>query len=257
MAEKQVKFSVSDALRKLEKSLQGVSTTVEEAANQAVKDLAYSTYATIISRAQSNLHTTKDAYLKGLQFEDMGGNNFLISLDGDLANSLEDGYPAFNMTPGMLASNKTVSQGQRAGQPWVQTAKDGHKFAHVPLEQKTGKAQGTSNMADAIKQMTATNAKGRKQKITSVFKDAEGNPMQGKVAMASSDNPMLDGLVKYQSTHTTESGKKKTVSTYIAYRTVSENGRPWIHPGFSGIKAFEEAEKELVKQIDNIIKELL
>jgi hypothetical protein len=76
--------------------------------------------------------------------------------------------------------------------------------------------------------------------------------------MARSENPLLDNLTKYQKTYTNEkTGEKTTQSTYLNYRTISENGKPWSHPGWSGLKAFEEAEKEIVKQLDQIIKTLL
>lgn len=254
---KQLSFSIEESLKALQKNLTGISTAVEEQVNQAVRDLAYATYASIMSKAQSKLKSTREKYLEGLHFEDLGGNNFLISLSGDFVNKLEEGYSAFDMTPGMLKSQKIVDQGQRAGEPWVRTAKDGHRFASVPIGQSPGAAARTSNLADAIKEITAVNARGRKQKITSIFKDSQGNPMTGKVAIGRSDNPKLDGLVKYQSQYTTKSGKTKTRSTYITYRTVSENGKPWIHPGYQGLKAFEDAERDIVKQIDLIIKTLL
>lgn len=260
---KQVDFNVTDSLKKLEKSLENIAPSVEDAINAAVKDLAYASYASIVAKAQAELTTTRQDYLNGLDFIDLGGNNFVITLDGDWANSLEEGFSSFDMTSKMLASSKMVEIGNRAGSSWVQTSqpkgkeKETHKFAHVPFERNpTSKAAGTSNMADAIREMTATNAAGMKQKLTSIFKDGSGNPMQGKVAVGKSENPMVDGLTKYQKTYINESGKSTTQSVYINYRTVSENGKPWIHPGFKGLKAFEEAEKEIVKQIDNILRVL-
>lgn len=267
MADKQVTFSIKDSLEKLKKSLDNVGTHIESEINQSIKDAAYSAYATIVAKAQAELHGTRQDYLKGLDFQELGEEGFLITLDGDWANKLEDGYASYDLRDKMLASNKIVGVGKRSGQPWVQHAKpktsqemeggQGHKFAHVPFERKPFSKQGSSNLADGIKQMQAQNMAGKMQKITSLFKDIDGNPLEGKVAIAKSDNPLLDGLVKYQKTYTNEAGKKTTQSIYVNYRTVSEAGKPWIHPGFKGLKAFEEAEKQLMVQIDNIIKTLV
>lgn len=261
---KQIEFSVTDSFKKLEKSLENIGPAIESEINAAVKDVAYAAYASIMAKAQAELKSTRQDYIKGLEFIDLGDNNFVLNLDGDVANAIEDGYASFNMLPGMLASTKTVDVGTRSGQSWVQQSKpkekdkQSHKFAHVPFERKPFSAEGTSNMAEAIQQMTAVNARGRKQKITSVFENESGVPLEGKVAIARSDNPLLDGLVKYQKTYINEStGKKTTQSVYINYRTISENGKPWMHPGWKGLKAFEDAEKEIVKQLDQIIKTML
>jgi hypothetical protein len=239
----QFKLTIGDSLKKIGQSLENLAPTVESAINEAISDVAINAYVTIMAKANQKLHSTRADYLKGLQFEDLGDNSYLISLDGEWATALEDGFPSFNMTEGLL------------GSPKAHTAKDGHKFMHVPIERKVS-APGGSNMADAIKGLTAQNAAGRKQKITSLFKDDSGNPMTGKVATAKSDNPLLNGLTKYQQVVQTDKGSKVR-SIYINYRTISENGKPWIHPGFGGIHAFEEAEREVVAQLDNIIKDLL
>lgn len=251
---KQVDFSVAESLKKLKKSLGDIAPSLEAQVNSAVKDLAYNAYAYVMAMAQHNLKSTREKYLDGLQFEDLGDSNFLISLDGKMANAIEDGWAPFDMTAKMLASNSTVSEGSRAGQPWVKTAKDGHKYAHVPIQKSVAGASQASNLADSIRGITAQNANNRKQKITSIFKDQAGNPLEGKVAVGRSDNPYLDGLTKYQKVTETEGGKKKVQSVYVAYRTTSENGKPWMHPGWKGLKSFEAAEAEIVKQIDQIIK---
>lgn len=261
---KQVEFSIEDSFKKLQKSLEGIGPALEQEINAAVKDAAYAAYASIVAKAQAELNTTREDYLSGLQFIDLGNNEYVITLNGERADSIEDGYPSYNLVPGLLKSTKTVEVGQRAGQSWVQQSqpkgknKETHKYAHVPLERKVSSVQGTSNLADAIRSMTATNARGRQQKITSLFKDGQGNPIQGKVAVGRSDDPMLDQLVKYQKTTTNpDTGKSRTQSVYINYRTISENGKPWIHKGYAGLHAFEDAEKEIEKQLDNIIRTLL
>lgn len=252
-----VKFDVKASLDKLVDSMEGLSSAMEEEMNNSIRDLAHAAYAEIVSKAQSDLSSTRQDYMKALHFEDLGDNSFLISLDGAWAQKLEDGFASYDLTEVLLNSNKKVQVGQRAGQPWVRENKDGGKYAAVPLERKpfSGEAKA-GDLAASIKQMTATNMAGRKQKITKLFKGLDGVPLEGKVAVATSDNPYLDNLVKYQKTYTNEAGKQTTQSTYINYRMVSENGDSWIHPGFKGVHAFSNAEKMIVENIEKILRTL-
>lgn len=230
---------------------------MEAEVNAAVKNVAHAAHASIAAKAQAELGSRAKDFLKGLKFTDLGDNSYLISLDGKYATGLEDGYSAYDMRAAMLASKKNVTVGSRAGQPWVQNSvprgksKETHKYAHVPMQQRpNSKAAGTSNMADAIKAMTAKNAQGLEQNLTKIFKNLDGGAIEGKVAS-------IDGLVKYQKVYKSPTGKETVQSIYIKYRTVSERGKPWIHPGFEGIKAFDEAEADVAKQLNEIVNKLL
>jgi len=256
-------FKVKDSIEKLGKSLESIPVALEEEINQAVADVAHATYAQIVAKAQSKLNKTRLDYLKALSFNKIGENAYLISLDGDWANKVEDGWGAYNLSEVLLRSKKIVQVGTRSGLPWVQKSEDdGHKFAHVPYERQpfAKEAAGTKmgDMAEDIKKMTAVNARGRRQKLTSIFKDASGMPLEGKVAIGRSENPLLDQLVKYQKNYVNkDTGKITTQSIYINYRTVSELGEVWTHPGFGGLRAFPEAEQAVEAHIDNILKTLL
>ncbi|RLG44961.1 MAG: hypothetical protein DRN81_03245 [Thermoproteota archaeon] len=254
-------FSVKKSAEKLKKNLDSLSPLLEKELNQAVGDVAAATYAEITATAQSDLSKTRQDYLKGLSFNKLGENAFLITLDGEWANMLEEGFPSYNLTEKLLKSNKTVEVGRRSGMPWVQDSKgeeDPHKYAYVPFQrQPMSKDPKVKDMGDAIKEMMAVNAQGRNQKLTSVFKDTGGNPLEGKVATAKSDNPLVDGLVKYQKTYQNEkTGKNTTQSIYMNYRCISDGQdvSPWIHPGFSGLNAFDKASKNVEKHLETIIK---
>lgn len=254
------KVTAAESLAKLGKSLENIAPTIERELNSAIKDLAMAAYSEIVGTAQSKLSSTRQDYLKGLEFTDLGDNSYAITLEGTWPTKLEDGFPAYNLTDVLLASKKTVETGSRAGQPWVQENQTtGQKYAYVPMEKKTTAVGGTTgDLAKTIKQMTATNAQGRQQRLTSVFKDAAGLPIEGKVAVARSEDSRLDQLVKYQKVHTNKAtGKKTTQGIYINYRVVSEAGDPWIHPGYAGLKAFEQAEKSLVANLEQIIRTLV
>lgn len=245
----------------LGKSLENLAAEVQEEFDQAIRDTANAAYATITAKAQQELNSTRQDYLRGLSFEDLGNNTYLIVLEGDFANALEKGYSGFDVRTGMLNSEKIVGVGSRAGQPWVQKGAKGQKYAHVPFEHRPhSKAPQAADLNQAIKKLTAMNRSGMEQKLTKVFKDASGKPLEGRVASVKKVEgfPQLDGIAKYQKIYKNESTGKETVqSVYMTFRTVSENGDSWRHPGFGGLHAFDEAEKWVEEQIDNIIKVLI
>jgi hypothetical protein len=244
----------------LGKSLENLASEIQEELDQAIKDTANAAFASITAAAQSQLHSSRQDYLRGLSFEELGNNTYLIILEGDFANSLEKGYPGFDVRTGMLNSEKIVGVGPRSGQKWVQQGKNG-KFAHVPFEHRPhSKAPQASDLNQAIKKLQAMNREGVQQKLTSIFKDASGKPLEGRVATVNKVKgfPQLDGLTKYQKVYKNETTGKETLqSVYLTYRTISENGKSWRHPGFSGLHAFDEAEKFVEEQIDNIINALI
>lgn len=253
-------ISIDIKAEELGLSLENMGEAMEKEFNAAVGDVAHMIHANIVAKAQSELGTMRQDYLKDLTFDKIGDNSYIIGLSGEWANKIEDGFSAYNMQEVLLSSNKTVGVGSRAGQKWVQKAKDdGHKFAHVPFEHKPfSKEANSSNLADAIKKLTARNMAGKEQKFTQIFKDPKGRPLQGKVASIKDTGVAnLDGLVKYQKVHKGKSGKETTQSIYMTYRTISEAGKAWQHPGFKGLKAFPEAEQAADAAIESILKSFL
>ena len=260
MASKKGEVDIQLRAKELGLEIDNLATSIESEFYQAIEDTANAAYASIIADAQKQLNSQRQDYLKALKFDRIGENSYVISLDGDWANKLESGYPSYDMKQGMLNSSKTVGVGSRAGEPWVQKNKKGKKFAHVPFEhQPHSKApKGASDLGQAIKMLEAKNKSGRKQKLTTIFKDPSGKPLQGKVASVRDTGiPQLDGITKFQKTYTNDAGKETTQSIYMTWRTVGEDSDGWIHPGFSGIKAFDEAEMWAAKEIDNILKSFL
>jgi hypothetical protein len=261
---KEFEIKIEDAFKRLEKELGQVSEALEKEIYNAVRGLARSTFAEIQAKAYEQLNRTRQDYIKALDYQEIDEGVFLISLEGTWPNMLEDGFQPFRMGPGLLASKKMVQVGSRKNQPWVQHSKPtkdspSHKFAYVPIEhQPTAKAGNASNLADAIKNITATNLKGQQQAITKLFKGDDGRALEGRVARAdpkSVTDDRLAGLVKYQKRYT-KNGRDTIQSIYVTYRTVSELSPGWIHPGFDGVQAFEGIEQRLQKQIDQIINSL-
>lgn len=238
-----------------------IENLAEELVNEfqeAIKQTANAAYANIIADAQTKLGRTRQDYLKGLKFDNLGNNNYLISLDGEWPNKIEDGYPSYDMKSTLLNSDAKVSQGSRSGLPWVQEGKNG-KYAHVPFEQKPfSKAPQANDLGAAIKQLETYNMQGRKQKFTKIFRDPSGKALSGKVASVGDTGiPNLDGITKFQQVSTSKSGKETVSSVYMTWRTISENSSGWTHPGYSGLNAFQAAEMWVEKEIENILKNFL
>lgn len=242
----------------LGKQIEDLAPQVEEEINAAVKNLAHAAYTAMTAKIQQmkmNEKNRKD-YLRALQFTDLGDDAYLIHLDGEWANKLESGFGSYSIRDVLLKSTKNVEVGSRAGQPWVRTAKDGHKWAVVPFDHKPSAGGGSGDLGADIRSLMAKGKNGAVQPLGQVFKDSNGKAMSGKVASvnkADAPNPNLAGLTKYQHVH--PSGKVSSV--YMTFRAVSEKGKDWIHPGHKGYQLFKEAQDFVEKEMDNIINTLL
>ena len=73
------------------KSLDNLSEQVEAEIQGAIEAIAFGAHASIIASLQEGAHNPKNrqAYLKGLAYEKIDNNNYLISLDGEWPNKLE------------------------------------------------------------------------------------------------------------------------------------------------------------------------
>lgn len=255
MADISLKFK-ADALGK---SLEKLAPRVEAELNQAVKNLANAAYTSMVAQIQNMKmnESNRSEYLKGLDFKDLGNDSYLISLDSEWANKLESGFAGYSIRDAMLASQKIVQVGSRSGQPFVRKAKDGHKFAAVPMNHQPFAGKGGPDFQSQFSSLSAKNAKGMDQAITKVFKDIDGNAISGKVASVGSvpqgTDPNLAGLTKYQSV----SAKGKVSSVYLTFRMVSENGKDWVHPGHKGYGLFKKAQDYIEEQMDVILKTVL
>ncbi len=240
----------------LGKAIENLAPQVEQELNYAVKNLAYAAHASMVAKIQSmNLNPKNRAdYLRGLKISNLGNDSYLISLDGDWANKLEEGFPSYDMKETLLKSSKTVGVGPRAGLPWVRTSKEGKKYAAVPFEHKQSFPTSGGDLGKDIGEMFAINAKGQVQQLNKIFKDIDGNPVSGKVAtITGAANPNFEGLTKYQ--HVSPKGNVSSV--YMTFRFISENSSGWIHPGFSGYQIFKEAEEYVKNELDSIIQTLI
>lgn len=249
-------ISVKLTAEKLGKDLEQASEAAIEEINRAVGDIAKAAHASMVAQIQSTRMSpdNRQDMLRGLQFEDLGDNTYVIFMEGDWANKLEGGFPSYDMKKTLLSSNKTVKVGSRAGEKWVRENKQGKKYAAVPFDIKKTSGKKTGDLSTDLKQMVAKNRQGQEQKLTKVFKDSLGNPIAGRVARSSHpENPMLKNVTKFQ--HVSEKGRVSSI--YMTWRMVSENSTGWNHPGFEGYHFFETAEREIEAELENIINTIL
>ena len=249
-------FSLKIRADELGKSIADIGKQLEDELNGAVADLAHGAYAKIAADAQARIGNSdsRQDYIKGLEILELGEGSYLVTLRGERANKLEEGFDSYSLKETLLNSNKVVQVGSRAGQPWVQkNQENGQKFAHVPIQLRPASKEAGQDLGKEIQNVMAKSREGRQQRITKIFRDASGKPIEGKVAVGVSDNPLIDKVTKYQKV-----GKGGSVSsTYINYRTVAENSSGWQHPGHDGYNFFEEAEEWVAAEMDNIIGTLL
>ena len=249
-------FSLKITAASLGKTLAGISEQLEDELEGAVEDLAYGAYAKIAADAQAKIGNpeSRQEYLKGLEIINLGSGSFLVTLNTEGSNKLEDGYDSYSLKDTLLSSNKVVQVGPRAGQPWVQkNQENGQKFAHVPMQMRPASKEAGNDLGKEIQSIMGKSKEGRQQRITKIFRDNTGKPLQGRVATGISDNPLINKVTKYQKV-----GKSGSVSsTYINYRTIAESSSGWQHPGHDGYGFFQEAEDWVAAELENIIGTLL
>lgn len=247
-------FNLKIRAEELGKALAGIGDQLEEELNGAVADLAHGAYAKISADIQQKVSNDefRKEYLQGLQINEIGNGAWLISLDGEWPNKLENGYPGYDMKQTLLSSTKNVSVGKNAGQPWVRRNAEQQKYAHVPMQIQPTSKVAKKDLAEDIQKVMGQVGDSRRQRITKIFRDQSGNVIKEPIRGAS-DNPLLDGITKYQK----ESKSGQVSSFYINYRTISENSSGWRHPGHDGYDFFAEAEEWVESELDNIIETLL
>lgn len=255
---KNIDISIDIESGDLKNELENLSEELEAELKEQIKTTAHAAYAHIMAEAQSKLTSARPDYIKALSFDQIG-DDFIISLEGNWPEMLEEGFGAFDLRETLLTSTKTVKVGQRAGNPWVRTSKEGHRYAAVPYSHQPFSTAPGNDLASALRQLRAKNQEGSNQLLTRVFKDPMGRPLEGKVAtVKKAGHPLLDGIVKYQKNYKNKKGKNTTQSLYVTYRMITENPEKvqnWIHPGYGGLHAFDDAERFVREEIAKIIED--
>lgn len=243
-------------------------------------DAARATQSRAISMATARLGSENNQrYRDALSFQMVSKNIAELRLDADAA-FLENGYPSFDMVPGMVNSTAIVKVGKRAGQPWVRMSKQGYRYAVVPLPQSTKRAVPGSPGHSApvqIGQPTETTRGALAQDMERLLKAfgvaakrepnwrMKAGPGDLQTLITESGrmverevpnvNPLLSGLTK-----TTAQVGKKNVAQYNTFRVVTENPNRkarWRHSGFAGVHIFKDLETWLRQELEKIVRETL
>jgi len=229
-------ISVDSKAKALGIDLRTASQRAIKQLQSALKQTATATYNELVRRAQDKLKTTRDDYINALHWEQIGPDSYIIYLD-DTMGHVEDGFPTFDMKPGLLKG------------PNAKTTKKGTRYNTVPQTYKPKSKQAimAPGLREQLQEVISAN------KLQKVFKDkTTGRPLEGIVATVKETGiDRLKGLVKVQKRY-----KERTQSFYMTFRRVSDNSDPgkWIHPGYSGAHLFPEVENYLERQIEQILK---
>lgn len=250
--------------------LKEIKDKVDQAAKDALADLAAQTHAHIVENVQAKLHSTREKYLDALSIQQVSDDTWLINLDAK-ANWIEEGLEKHEMIADLLKS------------PKAKTSKSGGKYMVIPFEHKTKPSASTpaqKSLTDTIKE----EFKRRKIPYGKLEVDAAGNPKKGvlhsfdinhaplKTAhgvgqghgpigatkQGMSGIPFLRGIrVSQKEVKDPVSGKSKVVKSIATFRVVSSKhigtGR-WVHPGTPQRKFLDEALDWAEKQWDEKIK---
>lgn len=237
-------ISVKIRAEALGKTLENISEALQAQLNSAIGAVAHSAYSEAIRLAQEKLHSTQLNYINNLSIRKIDDNIWTITLFGKTANDIENGYPGFSIRDNLL-KNAT------------KTSKDGSKYVDVPLTYepfaKSSASPKTTDLRSAALALIKQNG------IDKIIRDQAGAPIQGVVARIATTGSQfpesyLSGLTKIQKTY-----NGATQSTYLTFRRVSEKtpANKWLHPGFKGVKIFDEIEQYIETEIDRIIEAIL
>jgi hypothetical protein len=246
---------------------------VEQAVNDAARDLAQMTAAKITDLARQKLKSRYQMYIDGLTTFEAEKDVWVVNLSSKV-RFIEDGQEAFNMLDGLLKSSK------------AKTSKDGSKYVMVPFEHGPGKgptaeggASGQANQ-DLISTIKAE-MKRRKIPFGKIEKGAGGAPLTGKLhsfdindaplktsegpgqgwgplndirqgpnarqlvggGPGGGGTPFLQGVNVYQTPYTDKKGNQAVRRSIVTFRTASSKQKGsglWDHPGNEPLNLMEE-----------------
>ena len=231
-------------LKKLEEQFQDIGDAIVKTIEDEMADLAMSLYIRAQAMAEERLNgEALEQFLDALSIdEDSSGDiiSFTIRLAGP-ALKYEDGFPSYDMKPGLLSGPKS------------QLSIEGNRYNTVPFDHavKTG-------VTPTIKRAKTSVEKAIKMYgLDEIIRDSNNKILQGKVGVINDKRfgKNLMGLTKYQ----TKVNNKKVESSFVTFRRVSDASSPssWIHPGSKGVKIFDDLSDLAEEEIDDMIKNFL
>ena len=201
--------------------------------------------------AMNGLNSSRKQYINSLNIGQVSPTRKYIQLTGSWANMLEEGFGAYDMKPGMLAS------------PKAKVTKKGVKYIVIPFRWGTPGSIGESEVFANVmprdiyavaRQLrpTITNAQGVKtqkggslkmNQIPADYRVPQTRPAFSDIKTQTTypeyvhQGPISEGMQRNQKTY-----ESATQGSYVTFRRVSDNSNPnsWIHRGVAA-KNFADA----------------
>lgn len=207
-----------------------------------------------VAEANSQLNTTRQNYINGLQLFRESENTSGIKLVGGFNNMIENGVDAFDMKDGFGRSIK------------ARFTKSGSWYMHIPFRWGTPSAAGssiiTNIMPSHIYNIMKSKSNGgvlKESEVDVKFTQKLKRPsVESKILNKTFDEyvhktSLYSGIVR--SMKTFPSGHQS--STYNSFRTVSQHSDPnsWIHRGIKQYNLAQTAidSTEVDVLVDNIV----
>lgn len=242
-----IDFKIEVDAKKIASEFNEVAKEVEKDITKAVGALAASTHARALELATDKLKSTASMYKEALDFNKVGKNIWVVSLDMKKAGWLEDGRKSGFMEELLRGKSSKVSA-------------KGKRYAVVPFKhnknptEQTPKAQ---NLANQIK----TFLKQEKVPYKKLEFNSDGSPKLGLIhkfdldsakPSAKAKDPALKGVAIYQRMNE----KGKVVKDIMTFRVITEDhkgeGR-WYHPGSKGVFIIDECYNWALREFDSVI----
>lgn len=249
-------YSIEQALRELGKDINDLTKDITQKAKGQVQALAAQAHSMIVSKAQSNLRSTRSIYIDALNIQkiDSSPENEIWSVTLDKsAKFIEDGQPWHNMIDYLVNG------------PKHKVGKDGKKYNIIPFKHNKPSSQmslAQNKIANYVK--GELKKRGLDKTITKDGKPVLGRAatldLTGGKAPTSMNKPLLTGLTIYQREVKTKAGKSMIKRDVMTFRVVSENQKGsgmWDHPARPAANFFDETAKELDIIWDKIIAEIV
>jgi len=238
-------------------------------------DIAASARAKWIRLAQTELHTTRQSYIQGIQEVEAEEGVRSISLVGWLANAVENGLDPFDLRETLLGPNAKnrhpILRALVPGQPRVRT---GGWYANVPFRHGSPGSTGLAGQpmgspyAPAGPQSRAGGPMGADQAKAfgvMVYKAAQqlGGRGRPKTLPKPPGDPLLrphhttsiyTGMRRERKPYVNQATGKTTMQTqYGTFRRIStENQTGWLHPGIEPHR-FAEKVSEHVGHVAGLV----
>jgi hypothetical protein len=210
-------------------------------------------HAEWVKIARSNLKTSKQEYIRGIQAPEIKGKVATLQLEGWLPNALESGLKAFDMKPGFLRSPNAKGA-------------QGNKYFTVPFQLRSpGSAGGSATvMPKSIYSLVSGLKFGQSLNLPKKY---EGYGLRSKLSndmkkwgnYTWKTSPFQGVTKERRFPGESRSSPAGRMAQYKTFRRVSKKSDPgsWIHPGFRARDLLEKAVAKWEPQVSNMIAQAL